>query len=866
MTSHQYSVHLLSADLAKHFFFAFDPQQWLTDHLPISLLVVVLCLGLLAKLVGAVGHLKKLFAWIHEKILTRLWKLIPGWLKQGIIQQAKSLSEQLLEQPVFSTAVCTLAIRVTVILGFAFQHSLRLLSHRHVLEEENLLWNDSPWNVAIFIAIGACCLTMVLFSVIKSFVVAKIIDKPGATHEERLEGRHKLFKVALLDVLTIFIAGLWPASIVAEVHLGYFVAAAAAWQFHGKKQVLLLFGAILLALLGRWAIVGWLHEGLLLQYISGTDYSSKYPWVNVLLLNVAPKLGFWAFLGILCLIFLQTRVASEERMKNESIFRALAEALPFEVFVKNMQGRYDYASEKMLHRLRTIPGNEFLGCARVPDHSINCIHGKSDLELKIDPVLAESFGAADKKILENGEKKYQGFEPDFLLKAEDLVGEYPEVWTTKVPLLDRNGICIGLVGYCDEAENVRNAKVYEAIMKCSPHYFFEKNRDSKFTWANSLFWRSAGISDPRARGAVYDKDLYPKHADDYRKVDLELMKRAEEVTSHEDKLKVDYENEEQHQFKGKREERVKVFKKPIFDKEMNVVGVQGCFYEVQGSVARRAMMERAIRDIFPELYREILAALGPIVAAQEDSEDRNSQDIELEAEFREGKQAIQPGPTRQRYLRFLFNYLENLTRAVRLINLSQLQIDRMEHDMPELAWKSADFFDPKTVKTLGETLMRWPRHARFEFKLRIPDGQEKDVKTAKVDNGWVYVICGVFWINAAKAIAENDGTEKRVKGQPREAIILDLRMKGKALCIAVTNNRGGIGEEITHPRDLSCPWIKGGQTMGIGLEIVCRIAEISGGDVSCEKTPGEDGAIFSFECPVAGRTSRKLNLPWQGDR
>ncbi|MEK7950959.1 hypothetical protein [Luteolibacter soli] len=805
--------------------------------------------------VGTVKHWKTLIEWIREG------KWVPKAVQEIVTARSTEFSNQLLEKPGRTTVRFTLFIRFGVLIGFFSTHSLRLFSNQQVLASDGVLWKATTWNVAIFSLQAFICTLLAFMVSLKSFEAARIIDSldpaltPDQMEKKRLSGREILFGVALLDVVIMFFAGLWPAEIVSDAHLGYFVAAASAWQLPKIRDVILLFSLILLGLIGRWLIVGSICTSPLIPLVSGVDYPQSYPWLNTLVLNVLPKVFIWGFLAFLCVVLISTRKSSEARhvvaVKNETMFRGLAEALPFDVFVKNQDFTYEYVNQQMLEKLKKFPQNADLVCERVPDKEKNCIQGRSDKDLGIAPEVADIFNKADKRVIENKETLDREIEPDFVLGPGDLVGDYPKVRTRKVQLKDRNGSPLGLVGFCEDAMILQNAMIYDAIMDFRRHYFFQKDRNGIFTWASEHFWEDAGKPNRKDRGNVTDADIYSKElAKAYRDADELLIAETEKLDPEKRRLHFT-ETEEWHRFADGREQRVMVRKKPILDPQGNVTGVQGCFCKIEDSTARRALMERALGVLFPELALRLRHVLKRLPGAA--GKIANGMPAKPYPNGKALRGSNPRGSVFDGYLGefdFILWYLEVLTPAVQLVNLDEWQLEQIEKEAKDLCWKPDKPLNVQRLQDLGKRLRDW-RGCPFELRVE----KQKGVDSAKVDNRWVFAIATIYWINAAQAAGDmNDSgfwvSHPSRKGCEKEPIVLEISMLDSSLLIEVSGRGEAIPKSKT-PKDLSRPRLQGDRTMGIGLEIVWRIAQISGGSANCQPWPGGNGSIFTFQCPVS---------------
>jgi PAS domain S-box-containing protein len=122
---------------------------------------------------------------------------------------------------------------------------------------------------------------------------------------------------------------------------------------------------------------------------------------------------------------------------------------------------------------------------------------------------------------------------------------------------------------------------YHSLVESLPQNILRKDRDGRFTFANSRFCAELGKSIDEILGKT-DYDFFPRElAEKYRKDDLRVISQG-----------ATYETVEEHIAPGGEPQYVQVIKSPIPDAEGHPIGIQGIFWDV----TQRKRMEEELRQ------------------------------------------------------------------------------------------------------------------------------------------------------------------------------------------------------------------------------------------------------------------------------
>jgi PAS domain S-box-containing protein len=130
----------------------------------------------------------------------------------------------------------------------------------------------------------------------------------------------------------------------------------------------------------------------------------------------------------------ERRRAEDELIRERNLLRTLIDNLPVYIYVKDAQRRFLTANKAMAR---------FMGC-EFPDDLL----GRRDEDFYPEPACAE-FRADEERVL-RGDPIINKDEPN-----TDREGRRTEILTTKVPLRDRSGKIVGLVGISRDVTEIK---------------------------------------------------------------------------------------------------------------------------------------------------------------------------------------------------------------------------------------------------------------------------------------------------------------------------------------------------------------------------------------------------------------------------
>ncbi len=161
--------------------------------------------------------------------------------------------------------------------------------------------------------------------------------------------------------------------------------------------------------------------------------------------------------------------------------------------------------------------------------------------------------------------------------------------TTKLPLLDQDGVVIGTFGISRDItrrkqteKSLRDSEaLYHSLVESLPVCLFRKDRQGRFTFANRPFCAELDLSLDELVGKT-DKDLYPPAmAEKYMADDRRVMESGQV-----------FEAVEEHIGSDGGTSYVSVLKVPLRDSGQEVIGMQGIFWDV----TPRLRAEEALRQ------------------------------------------------------------------------------------------------------------------------------------------------------------------------------------------------------------------------------------------------------------------------------
>ena len=213
------------------------------------------------------------------------------------------------------------------------------------------------------------------------------------------------------------------------------------------------------------------------------------------------------------------RKEAEEALANErTLLRTVIDNVPDYVFVKDTEGRFLMTNQSNVQLLRA--------------RSIEEVVGKTVFDF-FAPALAREYHEDDQKVLGTGEPMLNRLEPC-------QVGDGSQRWllTSKVPLRDKLGVTIGIVGIGREITEFKQAQealaqehsLLRTLIDHLPDYISIKDRQSRFIIANRA---QIGLTGVRTIVGKNDFDYFPHElAQQYFADDQKVIATGEPLLNH----------------------------------------------------------------------------------------------------------------------------------------------------------------------------------------------------------------------------------------------------------------------------------------------------------------------------------------------
>ncbi|MDD4870492.1 MAG: PAS domain-containing protein [Kiritimatiellae bacterium] len=187
-------------------------------------------------------------------------------------------------------------------------------------------------------------------------------------------------------------------------------------------------------------------------------------------------------------------------LKNDpGFFRTLIDALPIQIFVKDTKSRFVAANTATA---------KIIGAASVAE-----LIGKTDLDFF--PIEAwTEYQSDEQQLFATGKPIIEKEEP----KIDKITGEKRLVWITKLPVRDKSGKIIGLVGFGNDMTERKHAeeKLQEernslrVLIDTLPDYIYVKDTQSRFIESNIAHAHHMHVKSPDDLLGKTDFDFYPK--------------------------------------------------------------------------------------------------------------------------------------------------------------------------------------------------------------------------------------------------------------------------------------------------------------------------------------------------------------------
>ena len=266
--------------------------------------------------------------------------------------------------------------------------------------------------------------------------------------------------------------------------------------------------------------------------------------------------------------------------QEQDLLRTLIDGLPDNIFIKDRQSQFLVSN---LAHLLTLG-------ATCPDEVI----GKTDLDI-FPAELANQYYADEQALMESGQP----------LNQEETVvnphtGEKRWLQTTKVPLRDKEGKVVGLIGINRDItdrkqteESLAHAhRQLRALLDNIPDPIYFKDTQSRFVQCNQAVARRLGVATPEQVVGKTDSDFYPlEKAEEFRQEEQEVIKTGQSLHG------------KTEQVTGSNGEITwaSVTKVPLRDDGGKVIGLVG----ISRDITAQKRTEEALRQSYDELEQRV---------------------------------------------------------------------------------------------------------------------------------------------------------------------------------------------------------------------------------------------------------------------
>lgn len=284
----------------------------------------------------------------------------------------------------------------------------------------------------------------------------------------------------------------------------------------------------------------------------------------------------------------------EEEEQQEKIFlRTLIDNLPSAVFVKDKDYRKTIVNLEHVRRVADHLG--LLGLN--PEEKIL---GKTDFDL-YPKELAEQYFADDQRVIRDGESVLNKVE-----KGINLDGRVSWLLVSKLPLRDKDGTILGLVGITTEITAQKEAEeaqkreriLLRTLIDNLPHSIYVKDANYRKIMANPTNVMHAGLQSEAEILGKNDFDVYPKElAEKFFVDDQRVIREGKQVLDREEYV---------FDSQGKKHWQLTT-KVPLRDEDGKIVGLVGIGTDI---TERKAIEDRLCES--EERFRAIFenASIG----------------------------------------------------------------------------------------------------------------------------------------------------------------------------------------------------------------------------------------------------------------
>ena len=387
-------------------------------------------------------------------------------------------------------------------------------------------------------------------------------------------------------------------------------------------------------------------------------------------------------------------------------------------------------------------------------------------------------------------------------------------------------------------ERLRNSEaLYQSLVECLPQHIFRKDREGRFTFANTRFCNELGRPLAKVVGKT-DADFFPADlAAEYRADDERVMSSGQMLEKVEEHVKPD--GEKQY---------VQVVKIPLVDLAGRVTGLQGIFWDI----TRQKRSEAELRE-----------AADALRAAN--AELRNAQMQLIQAEKMLSVAGLAAGVAHE-----VKNPLAVLSMGVEFLNRQPFAgeegFKEVMTDMMDAVERAngvigglLDYSRERDLTLRRESLVEVIRRSlglvRHELTARAVETVEElagDLPRVEMDRGKIEQVLVNLFTNSAHAMPRFGTLTVRAYAKTLGADEAEInpglrgwnriRVGDRVVVVEIDDTGAGIPEDklsrIFDPFFTTKPT---GQGAGLGLSVVAKILELHGAMISIRNRP-EGGA------------------------
>ncbi len=397
-------------------------------------------------------------------------------------------------------------------------------------------------------------------------------------------------------------------------------------------------------------------------------------------------------------------------------------------------------------------------------------------------------------------------------------------------------------------KNLRDSEAfYHSLVETLPQNILRKDLNGKFTFGNRRFCQDLGVEQDEIIGKT-DYDFYPPDlAKKYQEDDKLVMQTGKTV-----------EIVEENQPPGASKMYVQVFKTPIRDKDGNIIGIQGIYWDITEQKVASDKLVHANEEL-ENNRKQLLKALNELEKSHEDL--KAAQNLLIQAERLESVGRLAAGVAHEvknplAIIQSGIDYLRQ-TDIVKDQTLSTILTDMREAlvradsvilGMLDFAGTDEIGLKREELNSIIEKSLSLIRHDFSRNNIQIKKELADNLPPVLADASRIEQVFVNIFINALQAMPNGGRITIRTYTKiikPEEAMsgaeVWGLRLfePNETIVVAEVDDTGfGIPPEIL-PRlfEPFCTSKKSSKGTGLGLAVSKKIMEMHGGTIEIYNRP-----------------------------